>query len=233
MNETKAILDNPIWSALLSDNYAFGSGTDEVKLFDPEIAPFAGLNADTPENFRTLFNLTEASRTVVLFSPKPDLLTFPFEAVDKVPGYQMVFEAEPPVDGLEDDLDHLSENDVPAMLALTQLAKPGPFASRTVSFGGYRGIFDDGQLVAMGGQRLKAKGYTEISAICTHPDYSGKGYGRSIMHAVIRDIISAGNTAYLHVRADNNRAIALYQRLGFVIRSEMNFYVLNKTALFV
>lgn len=231
MNDEPTILANPIWHALAADNADLGSGTDQVRLFDSDVAPFAGLKADTPENFRTLSDLVEEERVVVLFSPVPDLDPLPFETIVKMPGYQMVFEGELPVSGFENDLRLLTEKDIPAMLELTGLAQPGPFAQRTIVFGGYHGIFDEGRLVAMGGQRLQANGYTEISAICTHPDYSGRGYGQRIMYAVIQDIISASNIAYLHVRADNTRAVELYRRLGFVIRSDMNFYVLKKTAV--
>lgn len=228
MNDELTILNNPIWSALISDNTGLGSGTDVVRLFDAEIAPFAGLKADTRENFLTLFNLVEEERVVVLFSPKLDLDISPFEFAVPIPGYQMVFEGELAEAGLDEDCVILREKYVPEMLELTSLAQPGPFLKRTIEFGGYRGIFNEGRLVALGGQRLKVNGYTEISAICSHPDHNGQGYGSRIMYAVIRDIMAAGNVAYLHVRADNTRAVELYKRLGFVIRRDMNFYVLKK-----
>ena len=231
MSNEQTILNNPIWSALVSDNANLGSGTDAVRVFDGEIAPFAGLKTDTLENFQTLFDLVEEERVVVHFSPKLDLDTSTFESIDPIPGYQMLFEGELSEADLDDDCLTLKEKDVPAMLELTSLAQPGPFLKRTIAFGGYRGIFNEGNLVAMGGQRLKSNGYTEISAICSHPDHNGKGYGRRIMYAVIRDIMAVGNVPYLHVRADNTRAVALYKRLGFVICRDMNFYVLKKTGV--
>lgn len=231
MNDESNILSNPIWSSLISENAFLGKGTDVVKLFDPEVAPFAGLEADTHENFSALFDLVADERVVVLFSPKPDLDTSPFEPVVTVAGYQMVFQGQLPEADLKRNLVQLSSDDVPAMLELTGLAQPGPFLERTIDFGGYHGIFEQGRLVAMGGQRLRANGYTEISAVCSHPDHNGKGFGRQVMNAVIRDILESGNTAYLHVRADNLRAVALYKHLGFVISREMNFYVIKKTAL--
>lgn len=227
MNDEQ-ILTNPIWSALTSDNASLGTGTDQVRLFDSDVAPFAGLASDTSENFQALFDLVENGRTIVLFSPKQEMDSLPFEAVVKVPGYQMVFEAELPNADPESSLVPLTEKNIPKMLALTQLAQPGPFAERTIAFGGYLGIFDGGQLVSMGGQRLKSPGFVEISAVCSHPDHSGKGYARKIVNAVVRDIISSGNRAYLHVRSDNTRAVELYRRMGFAIRRDMNFYVLKK-----
>ncbi|WP_276090374.1 GNAT family N-acetyltransferase [Pedobacter sp. JY14-1] len=227
MIDRTALLDNPIWSALCSDNSALGSGTDQVKLFDLDIAPFGAVKEDTPENFRELYNRTESNRVVVMFSPKANLDTLPFETIAKIPGYQMVFEGILPKAIVGSDPVSLADEDVPAMLALTQLAQPGPFTERTIAFGGYKGIFEGNILVAMAGQRLKSGGYTEISAVCTHPEHSGKGYARSLIHSVIRDIVATGNTPYLHVRTDNARAVALYHRLGFRIRTDICFYVLK------
>jgi len=227
MNDEQ-ILTNPIWSALVSDNAALGTGNDQVMIFDADVAPFAGLASDTPENFQTLYELVEEGRTVVLFSPKQELDTSPFEHVLKVSGYQMVFEAELPDLDPESNVIRLDENNIPGMLALTQVAQPGPFTERTIAFGGYFGIFQEGVLVAMAGQRLKSPGFVEISAVCSHPDHSGKGYARKVVNAVLRDIVDSGDTAYLHVRSDNTRAVELYKSMGFAIRRDMNFYVLSK-----
>jgi len=46
------------------------------------------------------------------------------------------------------EVEPLGTADVPAMLRLATLAKPGPFLPRTVEFGGYLGIRRDGELVA-------------------------------------------------------------------------------------
>lgn len=224
----EVILNNPIWHALASDQSALGDGNTEVNFFLPEVAPFAGLREYNPDNFQLLFDLLDAERVVVLFSPVADLDPLPWNILVKVPGYQMVFEGEVTDEPEETGLVSLRQEHVGQMLALTELTQPGPFLNRTIEFGHYRGIFEQGQLVAMGGQRLRSAGFTEISAICTHPEHAGKGYARKIIEDQIRIIRQNGETPYLHVRADNIRAIDLYQRMGFVIRTDIYFYVLKK-----
>lgn len=113
------------------------------------------------------------------------------------------------------------------MLALTKISPPGPFMEKTIRFGGYEGIFAGGHLVAMAGHRFLSGPYVEISAVCTHPEYIGKGYARALINNQIRQLRSAGKIPYLHVRADNTRALKIYQDMGFVIRTEMIIYILK------
>ncbi len=115
------------------------------------------------------------------------------------------------------------------MVELTALTKPGPFGPRTHELGHYVGIRDGGKLVAMAGERLKVPGYTEVSAVCTHPDHLGKGYAAALISEVMRAIRERGETPFLHVRAHNRRAIAVYERLGFRIRWQGHVAVLRKT----
>ena len=104
------------------------------------------------------------------------------------------------------------------MMELTELTKPGPFAKRTRELGTYLGIRIDGKLIAMAGERLKVPGYTEVSAICTHPDHTGRGHARVLTTEIMRRILDRGEAPFLHVRQDNFRAIELYERLGFRCR---------------
>ncbi len=122
----------------------------------------------------------------------------------------------------------LSHPDSPEMIALTTLTKPGPFSTRTHELGTYLGIRDAGKLVAMAGERLKVPGHTEVSAVCTHPDYTGKGYAAVLMSEVMSRIRQRGETPFLHVRQDNVRAIEVYKRLGLGERKLGHFAVLRK-----
>ena len=114
------------------------------------------------------------------------------------------------------------------MLALTKLTNPGPVAERTVDFGHYFGIFDKGKLVAMAGQRMHVYNYAEISAVCTHPDYLGRGYAKQLLQLQIQRTLAAGEVPFLHVRFDNDRAINVYESLGFVTRKTIHFYIIKK-----
>ena len=141
--------------------------------------------------------------------------------------YQMVFN-EPAVYEPSAKIVDLTHEHIPAMLELTKLTNPGPFLERTIDFGHYRGIFDGEKLVAMAGQRMHAFNYAEISAVCTHPDYLGKGYARQLLLNQAQRIQAEGNIPYLHVLTTNDRAIKVYEGIGFTIRKEMYFYVLQK-----
>jgi predicted GNAT family acetyltransferase len=114
-------------------------------------------------------------------------------------------------------VEDLAEADVPEMLALTALTEPGPFRDRTICLGGYCGIRDQGRVVAMAGRRTAIPGYREVSAVCTHPSYRGRGYGAALVCAVSEGITAIGELPYLHVRQSNSSAISLYRRLGYEI----------------
>jgi predicted GNAT family acetyltransferase len=146
-----------------------------------------------------------------------------------VPLVQMVHENRcsviPPTEGKE-----LSAADVPEMLALAELTKPGPFGARTVELGTYLGLHCGG-LVAMAGERLRIPGYTEISGVCTHPDHRGHGYASTLISALVGRISDRGEVPFLHVRPENKRAVELYRQHGFAERAEFHLAVLSRSQM--
>ena len=152
----------------------------------------------------------------------------PWKELDRVKGNQMIYEPGVAFGESKTVLTGLTQEYVPQMLSLTKLTNPGPFAERTIAFGHYRGVFENGELAAMAGQRLHAFNYAEISAVCTHPDHTGKGYARQLLIHQINRITAAGEMPYLHVRSDNDRAIKVYESLGFVIRCNVWFSPIQK-----
>ena len=106
---------------------------------------------------------------------------------------------------------------------LVALAQPGPWRRRTVELGHYVGVVDGERLLAMAGQRMRPAGHVEISAVCTHPDAWGRGYGEAVTRAVTGAALDAGDVAFLHVAEGNDRARLLYERLGFRLRRRMAF----------
>jgi predicted GNAT family acetyltransferase len=122
----------------------------------------------------------------------------------------------------------LGADDVPAMMELTQLTKPGPFSLRTHELGGFLGVRINGQLVAMAGERMKPANYTEITAVCVHPDHRGRGYAQMLLGAVARQIAARGEIPFLHVFTSNASAIALYRRQGMDVRCRLHVTVLQK-----
>jgi predicted GNAT family acetyltransferase len=80
----------------------------------------------------------------------------------------------------------------------------------------------------MAGFRTQPSPYIEVSAVCTHPDHHGKGYARQLVRRKTQQILTTAGFPFLHVRNDNYTAIKLYQKLGFVIRTEINFNLIRK-----
>jgi ribosomal protein S18 acetylase RimI-like enzyme len=225
------VLENPAWSALTSGNANLSYGNHEVKFFDHQVSPFIALRDNTEAQFDTLHTLLPHNNPVGFINTRNDhYIPSNWKVLRIIACLQMVHgnadnEA---VDmaGITD----LTEQHVPQMLALTKLTQPGPFADKTISFGHYQGIFKDNRLIAMTGQRLHCANYTEISAVCTHPNHTGKGYAARLMLSQIKRMKGAGKTPMLHVRQDNHRAIKVYERLGFATSRELFFYFLQKNS---
>jgi ribosomal protein S18 acetylase RimI-like enzyme len=223
------VLDNPAWYALTLGNEIFLNGNGSVKYFAKEVSPFVALKEYSAENFEALHGLVPPGSFSLLITLNEMEIPSPWKVTNCIKGLQMVYSNPANTPETVGELAALTEKDVPQMLALTKLTNPGPFASRTIDFGHYHGIFEGDQLVAMAGQRLHPLPYAEISAVCTHPDHTGKGYARQLLLHQIHRIKAATNIPFLHVRHDNERAIKVYEDLGFVTRRGIYFYVMQQT----
>lgn len=172
------------------------------------------------ETWTALEELIPGGGYLVLFLNEPPRVPPGLTLLREFRLEQMLAEAPVRVPASGRTIKALTEEDVPQMLSLTALTEPGPFRSGTIRLGGYCGIFDGDRLVAMAGLRTAVPGYREVSAVCTHPEYRGKGYGATLVHSVSESITELGEIPYLHVLGDNRSAIRLYQDLGFrVIRT--------------
>ena len=116
----------------------------------------------------------------------------------------------------------LAEADADEMLALTRLTEPGPFLRRTWELGTYVGVREQGRLVAMAGERFRLPGWTEVSAVCTHPDARRRGLGAALSLWVARHIRERGDEAFLHVVETNENALRLYEAIGFKVRRTLD-----------
>lgn len=222
------VLDNPAWSALISGNNNLSFGNEQVKYFDREVSPFAAFKENSEENFQALYDLIPEGRVLLFILPVEMEIPSPWKVLNCIKGIQMICDTKIEQNESSLKLIPLAEEHVPQMLDLTKLTNPGPFAPRTIDFGHYQGIFDDEKLVAMAGQRLHVFNYAEISAVCTHPDYLGRGYAKQLLIHQINRIKAASEIPFLHVRYDNDRAIKVYESLGFSTRREIYFYVMQK-----
>jgi predicted GNAT family acetyltransferase len=220
-------LDHPIWSALTTRQQALAEGDMLARRYPPAIGPFAAMADTSPESFAALSALTSPSDLAVLFTPDPVIAAAEFKIVLAKTGEQMIGTPAETSLGAADVV-RLGADDVPAMMGLTKLTNPGPFLPRTHELGTFLGIRIDGQLVAMVGERMKPANYTEITAVCVHPDHRGRGYAQILLAAISRQIFSRGEIPFLHVFSDNESAIALYRRQGMEIRRRLCVTVLQK-----
>ena len=114
------------------------------------------------------------------------------------------------------------------MLELVAVTQPGPFAARTGELGEYFGVFEAGRLVAMARERMEAGVLREISGVCTHPDFQGRGYARRLVEKLIRLEVRRNQTPFLHVMHDNIHARRLYERMGFRHHQEVVLRVVSR-----
>jgi ribosomal protein S18 acetylase RimI-like enzyme len=222
------ILNNPAWNALNTNNSNLANGNNEVKYFAREVSPFFGLRENSEANFQILHDMIPHNGPLLLVTHTETAIPTQWKVLNIIKGIQMIYNGQGDLTNSASPLVPLTEQHVPQMLTLTKLTNPGPFAAGTINFGHYHGIFDGDQLVAMAGQRLHAGNYAEISAVCTHPDYLGRGYAKQLLQHQISRIQAAHETPFLHVRDDNHRAIQVYQSLGFETRTAIYFYVMVK-----
>ena len=222
-------LDHPIWSALTTRQRAIAEGGALARRFPLAIAPFAATADASAESFAALRALASSSDRIVLFTPDPVASPDGFEVRAARPAQQMIG-ALSEISTAVPSVVALGADDVPAMIELAELTRPGPFSLRTHELGRFLGVRTGGRLVAMAGERMKPAGYTEITAVCTHPEHRGHGYAQALLAAVSRGIAARGEIPFLHVYSDNEPAIALYRRMGMSIRRHIEVTVLSARA---
>jgi ribosomal protein S18 acetylase RimI-like enzyme len=214
-------LDNPVWHSLVGPRRDLGERRGRAARFDPSVSPFAAIPDDPdPAAWADLAALAGPDGDTVILRRTIEVppgweVPFRLDGVQMIAG--PVFEVAS--DGAGPAPRPLTEADADDAMALIAAAPPGPFLPGTLRFGGYWGVRIDGRLVAMAGERLSVDGYTELSAVCTHPDVRGRGLAALLTRTVVAAVRERGDEAFLHAAASNTAAIRLYERLGFVLRS--------------
>lgn len=221
------VLDRPVWSALETRHQAFAQGDALARRYPSSIVPFAASAANDAESLQALQALVAAGESVILLQADAIALPAELAAISTASGVQMVLEV--PLQAVSDErVQQLTQDDAAEMLALASLTKPGPFTLRALSLGDFWGIKVDGRLAAMAGERMKQPGYTELSGVCSHPEFRGGGLGRLLSVFVANQIVARGEVPYLHAYATNAAAISLYESIGFKLRSPMHVAVVQR-----
>lgn len=227
-SDLDADLDNPFWSSLRTRHRAIAIGDGDARRYPAEYAPFLGI-ADAHVAPDELAALVAPGESVYMIGIAPER-TEGLALRAYRPLAQMVREApvEPHADDDDTEIVPLDDRHRDDVLALTALVYPHYFRPRTMAMGAYYGIFREGRLAAMIGERLGTHDATEMSAICTHPDFNGLGYARRLTTMLTNRTLAAGRLPFLHVSDENLRAKALYERMGYRLRADVGFWSLRR-----
>ena len=222
------VLDNPIWEALQSRHRDIALANGDVARYPSHIAPFLGVPHEDMEVGDALGAWIEPGETTLLLDRVPRVPAG-FEVKKLAMLAQMV--CPQPVEATQGpDIIELDEAHREDVLALTALVYPHYFRPHTMQLGRYFGIYQEGRLAAIIGERMGMDDWQEISAVCTHPDFLGRGYARHLLAMLSNDTLARGRTPYLHVANENVRAKDLYLRSGYDVRRDIPFFSLHRTA---
>lgn len=221
-----------IWNALRSSHQHLALSCGQAAKYPMDIAPFAALAKGTTEAIRDLRTLMKPGETTyVIGQPPPPLDGILYRGM--TPCLQMGFPGGAPLPSSTTELaiSELTCADASAMVALTDVAFPGFFRSRTCLMGRYFGIWhpeDTGKLVAMAGERLVLSPSREISGVCTDPAFRGRGLAAALTAHLVRHHRQTGARSVLHVLSTNLPAIRIYERLGFTVLREIHLHRLKR-----
>lgn len=219
-------LDNPFWSSLRSRHRAIALDAGLAARYPSDYAPFLGVADADADVTEALATLVAPGESVYLLGVAPRVPPgWRLQAFR--PLAQMV--RDQPLDVVDGpDVVALSDAHRADVLALTALVYPHYFRERTMQLGRYFGLYEDGRLAAMIGERLGTGTTREMSAICTHPDFNGRGYARRLTAMLTNDVLARGVAPFLHVSHDNPRAEQLYERIGYRLRRDIPFWSLQR-----
>lgn len=208
------ILDNVLWEAFSHGQPQFTVGDGGMRRYAPGFSTIVAWQDPTNPDFSALNKVAAPGDSFYCdqwSGEAPEGWSIEAETTM----FKMVWEADIP-----EPVDHkamitLGPEHAERALELALLTNPGPFGIRTVELGDYYGYFDGERLVAMSGERMVAPPYREVSAVCTHPDFQGRGLAKKLMLRLIRQEIERGEIPFLHVLSANEVARGMYQRMGF------------------
>jgi predicted GNAT family acetyltransferase len=230
MSKDTTVLDNPIWHALSTVHAHFAEGDEYAKRYPIDIGPLTGMKDQSPRAYQSLAQLLGPDDISVLFLTEPPAPPESLRLLRCFPMYQMICLAPAQTNHHSFAIEKLTTNDVPEMRKLAEATEPGPFRQRTIELGGYRGVRVDGRLASMTGQRCGLIDFTEVSAVCTWPEFRGRGYANALVAAVANGIFEQNKTPFLGVKEDNVGAIRVYEKAGFKIRRTLYVTVLKRAS---
>lgn len=221
------LLDNIVWHTLVGHQARFAAGSGGARRYARGFSPIVGFATPDDPDFAALVDHCAIDEHFYCdgWSGTPPS---GWQVDAETTMFKMVWEAAAVPPDPADDAIALGPSDAEAAMALATLTQPGPFGPRTIELGEYFGIFQGDRLVAMAGERMHAGTLREISGVCTHPDFQGRGLARRLMTKLLHRQRRRGETPFLHVMRDNTGARALYARMGFRDRRESVVRVISQ-----
>ena len=229
--ENEELLDNPIWTSLTTTHahLAIGADTGQAlgRRYPSEIGPLSAFREPTAAAYADLAAIIPEGDVAALFLAEKPHPPEGWKLVRNGPLIQMICPELPDMPHLAEPIISLTPTDFPEMKTLATLTEPGPFRDQTATLGGFVGIRIDGRLAAMAGQRLSPTGFAEVSAVCTHPDFRGRGFAQALVAAVTRNIYAKGRVPFLTSFEANTGAIRIYRQAGYTLRRTFQLAVLK------
>jgi ribosomal protein S18 acetylase RimI-like enzyme len=207
-------LDNIFWNALTGPQAQFAAGHGGARRFAKGFSPILGFADPARPAFADIAPYCDAGEhfyTDDWTGAAPAGWRIDLEATM----FKMVWDAPTPDADPAPEAQPLDATHAEQALALAVLTNPGPFGLRTIELGEYFGLFEGERLVAMAGERTAAGTLREISGVCTHPDFQGRGHAGRLVRKLIRRQVQRGLTPFLHVMSANQAGHGLYARMGF------------------
>lgn len=221
-------LANIMWRSFSGSQAHLARGTDRIRRYAPGYSPLIGYDDPSRPDFAALAPYCDPGERFYCSEwTGPEPAGWKIEVDSSM--CAMLWTGGTPAPDIALNAVRLRTEHVPQMMALTALTRPGPFGERTVELGEWHGVFEDGHLIAMAGERLQAGNLHEISGICTQPEHQGRGLARRMTEVIVRIQLARGQTPFLHVASSNARALELYKRIGFVVEREVPMRVVSRT----
>lgn len=219
-------LNNPAWYSLTETHKNFAIGNEEIKRYQKDIAPFLAYSSGEEDVFIEPDQLIDVNDSFFIIGDLPSLPDN-YHIESRLLCVQMICTTAVKINATA-VIDELGEADEEQMTSLINLVQPGYYKSGTRLMGDYYGIRHNGQLISMTGERMRMISFTEISAVVTHPAFTGRGYARQLVAHTANKNLASGVIPFLHVAQTNERAIKLYEHLGFTQRRIIAFWKIKR-----
>jgi GNAT superfamily N-acetyltransferase len=218
-----------VWSSLAGAHRALAAHLDDLTWYSPSVAPFAAIpNGDVVPDLEAA-HARGLGNDAYFVGACPKSLPAGWRFTSHSHILQLFPAGDFPEMG-EEWGSVLGHADRSAMRELTQIAFPDFFRDRTADLGLYMGVYEGAKLIAMAGERLAVSGLQEISGVCTHPDFAGRGNARRLTRSLLSRHRRRGVRSFLHVSEGNAAARRLYDSMGFVARASLPMCRVERTA---